>query len=238
MAEILSLFSFGPGGWGDELAAGVLVTIELAVATLPFGLALGFAVALAKRSDRRALNWLGNLFTTVFRGLPELLTIFIVYFGSQLLAQKIVSLFSDSTVTFPGFIAGFVALGIVFAAYASEVFVGALGNIKRGQYEAASALGLSRFTTIVFVILPQFVRLALPGIANLWLILLKDTSLVSVIAFDDLMRQTYIAVGATKQPFPFYLVACLIYLCLSIISSFGIGAIERWSERGLHRRAA
>jgi polar amino acid transport system permease protein len=239
VADTLSLFSFGPGGWGDELAAGVLVTVELALATLPFGLALGFIVALAKRSDSPILYWLGNLFTTVFRGLPELLTIFIVYFGSQLLAQKVVSLFSaDATVAVPGFVAGFTALGLVFAAYASEVFVGALGNIRKGQYEAAYALGLSRYATVVFVILPQFVRLALPGIANLWLILLKDTSLVSVIAFDDLMRQTYIAVGATKQPFPFYLVACLIYLCLSIISSFGITAIERWSERGLHRRAA
>ena len=88
---------------------------------------------------------------------------------------------------------------------------------------------------ILLVIFPQFVRLALPGIANLWLVLLKDTSLVSVIAIDDLMRMTYVAVGATKQPFPLYLTALLLYLAMSIVSSFGILAIERWSERGVRR---
>ena len=87
------------------------------------------------------------------------------------------------------------------------------------------------------VVLPQLVRLALPGLANLWLALLKDTSLVSVIALNDILRQTSVAVGATKQPFFFYLVACLLYLILSIISSFGIAGIERWSERGMRRAA-
>ena len=130
------------------------------------------------------------------------------------------------------------ALGIVFAAYASEVFLGAFQNLKRGQFEAARALALPRYPTVVIVILPQFLRMALPGLANLWLILLKDTSLISVIALDDLMRQTYIArrrpVALPVRP----LAACLIYLLMSIVSSFGIGAIERWSERGLQRRAA
>lgn len=237
MGETLALFSFGPDGWGDELLAGAWLTIQLALATLPFGLALGLLVAFAKRSDRAVIRALGNLFTTVFRGLPELLTIFIVYFGTQLLVQKFVDLFSDAKVSVPGFLSGFVALGIVFAAYSSEVFIGAFRNIKRGQYEAAHALALSRGVTLLLVILPQVIRIALPGLANLWLILLKDTSLVSVIAIQDLMRSAYIAVGATKQPFPFYLAACLIYLCMSIVSSFGISAIERWSERGVRRPA-
>ena len=129
----------------------------------------------------------------------------------------------------------FVALGLVFSAYASEVFLGALRAIGRGQYEAAHALGLRPLPTLRLVILPQLVRLALPGIANLWLVLLKDTSLVSVIALSDLLRETQVAVGATKQPFFFFLVACLVYLGMSIISSFGIIAIERWSERGTRR---
>jgi polar amino acid transport system permease protein len=94
----------------------------------------------------------------------------------------------------------------------------------------------ARCRRCALVILPQLLRLALPGLANLWLVLLKDTSLVSVIALNDLLRMTNVAVGATKQPFLFYLVACLIYLVMSIISSFGIHGIERWSERG-HVRA-
>jgi polar amino acid transport system permease protein len=230
--ELLGLFSFGPNGWGDELASGALLTLQLAIATVPFGLIVGFLVALARRSESRLARGAGNVFATVFRGLPELLTIFIVYYGGQLLLQQIVALFSDAQVTISSFLAGVVALGLVFSAYASEVFLGAFRGIPQGQYDAAHALGLQRFPMVYRVILPQFARLALPGIANLWLNLLKDTALVSVIALNDLMRQTYVAVGATKQPFTFYLAACLIYLAMSIASSFGIGAIERWSERG------
>jgi len=233
--DLLRLLSFGPDGWGDELLQGTWLTIRLALATVPFGLALGFLVALAKRSPNRYLRAFGNAYTTVFRGLPELLTIFIVYFGGQIALQRIIGLFSDATVEVNGFIAGMVALGVVFSAYASEVFLGAFNNITRGQYEAAYALGLRPATTLRLVIIPQLVRLALPGLANLWLILLKDTSLVSVIALDDLLRKTGLAVRVTKEPFLFFGVACLIYLALSMISSIGIVAIERWANRGLRR---
>ncbi|MFI5410430.1 ABC transporter permease [Kaistia sp. UC242_56] len=233
--DLLRLLSFGPDGWGDELLQGTWLTIRLALATVPFGLALGFLVALAKRSPNRYLRAFGNAYTTVFRGLPELLTIFIVYFGGQIALQRIVGLFSGATVEVNGFIAGMIALGVVFSAYASEVFLGAFNNITRGQYEAAYALGLRPATTLRLVIIPQLVRLALPGLANLWLILLKDTSLVSVIALDDLLRKTGLAVRVTKEPFLFFGVACLIYLALSMISSIGIVAIERWANRGLRR---
>ena len=233
MVNWLSLLQFGPDGWGDELATGAWLTIRLALTTLPFGIALGLLVAAAKGSRNRVLGAAGNAFTTVFRGLPELLTIFLVYYGGQILLQRLVNVISDTQVTVSGFVAGFVALGLVFAAYSSEVFLGASRAIPRGLYDAAAALGMRRGATLYKVILPQFVRLALPGIANLWLVLLKDTALVSVIALDDLMRMTSIAVGATKQPFPLYLTALLIYLAMSIVSSLGIVRIERWSERGV-----
>jgi polar amino acid transport system permease protein len=235
LLDLLRLLSFGPEGWGDEIAAGAWLTIRLALATLPFGLAAGFLVALARRSESRWLQAPGNAFATIFRGLPELLTLFIVYYGGQILIQTIVRLFFDTYVEVSAFAAGFVALGLVFAAYASEVFLSAFRGIGRGQYEAAQVLGLRAAPTYRLVILPQLLRLALPGLANLWLVLLKDTSLVSVIALNDLLRATSVAVGATKQPFPFYLTACLIYLAMSIVSSIGIIAIERWSERGLGR---
>jgi len=231
--QVLDLLSFGPGGWGDELAAGTWLTIRLALATLPFGIAVGFLVALARNSHNRWLVIAGNTFTTIFRGLPELLTLFIVYYGGQILIQKIVGLFTDGYVEVNAFVAGLTALGLVFAAYASEVFLGAFHGIGRGQYEAAHALGLRPFATMRLVILPQLLRLALPGLANLWLVLLKDTALVSVIALEDLMRKANLAVVTTKEPFLFYLVVCLIYLALSVVSSIGIHRIERWSDRGL-----
>lgn len=237
MAELVALLSFGPEGWGDELAVGTWLTIRLALSTLPFGLALGFLIALARRSGKPLLRGFGQIFTTIFRGLPELLTLFIVYYGGQMALQWAVQLFSDTYVEVSAFLAGMVALGLVFAAFASEIFLAAFRGIGHGQFEAAQALGLPRFATMRFVILPQLIRLALPGLANLWLILLKDTALVSVIALNDLLRMTQVAVGATKEPFFFFLIACLIYLTLSIISSVGIIAIERWAEKGESRVA-
>lgn len=236
MSELFGLLSFGPGGWGDELVAGTWLTIRLAVATLPFGLALGFLIALAKNSREPTLALAANLYTTLFRGLPELLTLLIIYYGGQALVQQIVGLFSDDYyLELSGFVAGMIALGLVFSAFASEVFLSAFRGIPDGQYEGAQALGLTRFQTMRLVIIPQLIRLALPGLSNLWLILLKETALVSIIALDDLLRTTNVIVGNTKEPFFFYFVACMIYLVLSIISSVGIGQIDAWTRRGEKR---
>jgi len=232
MTDLFKLLEFGPEGWGDEIAAGAWLTIRLAVATVPFGLIIGFLVALARNSDNRPLQIAGNTFTTIFRGLPELLTLFIIYYGGQILLQKLVGLFTDTYVEVNSFVAGMVALGLVFAAFSGEVFLSALRAVSKGQREGGLALGLTRFQTLWLIVFPQLWRYALPGIANLWLVLLKDTSLVSVIALNDLLRMTNVVVGATKEPFFFYAVACAIYLLFSIISSFGITWIERRSARG------
>src|SRR4051794_24615873 len=122
MADLLKLLAIGPTGWGDEILQGAWLTIRLALATLPVGLALGFLVALAKRSASPLLRNLAEAFSTIFRGLPELLMIFIIYFGGQILVQKLVHLFSDVTVEANGFIAGVFALGLIQAAYSSEAF--------------------------------------------------------------------------------------------------------------------
>lgn len=232
MDELFALLRFGPEGWGDELATGVWLTIRLALATLPLGLVIGFLLALAKNSDEPLLRSAANIYTTIFRGVPELLTLFIVYYGGQIVVGQIIALFTDTYVEISGFVAGMVALGLVFSAFASEVFLGALRGIGKGQYEAGEALGLTRFKTMRLIIAPQLIRLALPGLSNLWLVLLKDTALVSVIALDDLLRKTNIAVGATKEPFFFYFVACMIYLVMSMISSVGIGRINTWAQKG------
>ncbi|MCC6203652.1 MAG: ABC transporter permease subunit, partial [Hyphomicrobiales bacterium] len=162
------------------------------------------------------------------RGLPELLTLFLVYFGVQIGLQSAVRLvMPDATVEVNSFVSGMVALGVVFSSYASEVFLSAFRAIPRGQYEGGYAVGLSGGQTMRLVILPQLVRIALPGLANLWLILLKDTALVSAIGLSDILRQTNIASRVSKEAFLFYGLACLIYLVLAIISSVGINAIER-----------
>lgn len=228
--EVWTLIGFGPAGWGDEIAAGVLVTISLALATLPFGLLLGFLIALAKQSPEPAMRLAGNIYTTIFRGLPELLTLFLVYYGAQIGIQQIARMIDPELyVEFNSFVAGMIALGVVFSSYASEVFLSAFRAIPVGQYEGGFAIGLTRFQTMRLVILPQLVRIALPGLANLWLILLKDTALVSVIGLSDILRQTGIAARVSKEAFLFFGIACLLYLTLAMLSSFAFGAIERWS---------
>src|SRR5690606_1082919 len=185
-----------------------------------------------KQSEEPSLRLASNIYTTLFRGLPELLTLFLVYYGAQIGVRRVALLFGAETgIEINSFVAGMVALGVVFSSYASEVFLSAFRAIPRGQYEGGYAIGLTRWQTMRLVILPQLVRIALPGLGNLWLILLKDTSLVSVIGLSDIIRQTSIAARVTKQAFLFFGVACLLYVVLAILSSFAFAAIERWAGR-------
>lgn len=230
MDAVLTLVSFGPEGWGDDIARGMLVTLSLALATLPLGLAAGFLVALGKLSPEPSLRLAANIYTTIFRGLPELLTLFLVYFGAQIGLQHLVRLVDPAAhVEISSFVAGMVALGVVFSSYASEVFLSAFRAIPHGQYEGGYAIGLTRMQTMRLVILPQLVRIALPGLANLWLVLLKDTALVSVIGLSDIIRQAGVAARVTKEAFLFFGIACLLYLVLAVASSVAFRAIERWT---------
>jgi polar amino acid transport system permease protein len=145
--------SCGASGWGDEIAFGVKVTVTLAIATLPIGLLLGFLIALAAQSEDKLLRGAVGIYTTIFRGLPELLTLFIVYYGLQLLIQSILGWMGiEQRLEINAFLAGMIALAVVFSSYASEVLLSAFRAIPRGQYEAGDALGLHRSRTMVLVI--------------------------------------------------------------------------------------
>jgi len=234
MDKILIMLSWGDRGWLDELASGAAVTISLALATLPFGLALGLIVALAARSSHVVPRAVATVYATVFRGVPELLTLYIVYFGLQIGLQRAwKGLGFSGSIEMPAFVAGMCALGLVLAAFSSEVWVGALNAVPKGQREGAYALGLTRGQTFRFVVFPQLMRVALPGLGNNWMVLLKETSLISVIALPDLMFWTGRANVVTKEPFLFFGVACLIYLAFSLVSASGIAMLERRANRGL-----
>ena len=158
----------------------------------------------------------------------SLLLVLIIYFGATELIERL----TGSYVEVNAFAAGVAALSIAFGAYATEVFRSALLEIPKGQREAAVALGMRRWDTFRRIVLPQLWRIALPGLGNLFLVLLKDTALVSVVGLEDLMRQAYVAAGFTKLPFTFYMAAAGIYLVLTIISMQVIQRLERWANRG------
>lgn len=237
MEKYLTLLSFGDQGWSDEIAWGVLVTVSLALATLPLGLFIGFMIALGKQSKEWTVRTAADIYTTIFRGLPELLTLFIVYYGLQIGIQLVLKLIGfEGTVEINSFVAGAVSLALVFSSYASEVFLSAFRAIPKGQYEGGYALGLRPGTVMRMVILPQLIRIALPGLGNLWMILLKDTALVSAIGLTDILRQTGIAARVTKEAFLYFGIAFLLYLVLALISSIALNRIEAYGKRGEQAR--
>jgi polar amino acid transport system permease protein len=228
MPTVWTLLSWGPEGWLDDIFYGVFITVSLAIATLPLGLVIGFFVALAKQSEEPTLRIAGNIYTTIFRGLPELLTLFLVYYGVQIGLQRLFRLIDPTaSVEVNSFVSGMVALGVVLSSYASEVFLSAFRAIPRGQYEGGYSIGLSGFQTMRLIVLPQLIRIALPGLTNLWLVLLLNTALVSAIGLSDILRQAGIAARVTREPFVFFGLATLLYLTLAVVSSLGVRQIER-----------
>lgn len=231
--EMLSLLSFSSTGWGTQLAAGASLTIRLALTTLPVGLLFGLFLALLTESGYRPAARAAVFVATVFRALPELLTLFIIYFGGQIVVQAVIdTLLPGRTMQIDGFAAGLVALALVFGAFASEIFVAGLRAVPKGQTEAAASLGFGSVATFLLVIAPQLWRFALPGLGNLWFMLLKDTALVSAVSLSELMRQTNLAVATTKQPLFFYAITCGIYLVMSLLSGRFLALLERWANRG------
>lgn len=232
MNELTALLAYGDAGWGDEIVSGIVITVTLALATLPLGLVAGLVMALAKRSEDPGLQLSANIYTTIFRGLPELLTLFLVYYGGQSVLNALTGASGLPALTISSFVAGMLALGLVFSAYASEVFLSAFQAIPAGQAEAGRSLGLHRLAIFYRITFPQLMRHALPGLTNCWQNLLKDTALVSVIGLADILRQTGVAARVTREPFLFFGLACVIFLVLTFVSNIGVGRIERWTRRG------
>jgi polar amino acid transport system permease protein len=225
-------------GFGPALAAGVLMTVQLALSALCLGLILGLLGALAKTSPYRALNWLGGAYSTLVRGIPELLWVLLIYFGTVNVMRVIGEALGMPSLELSAFSAGVIALGLCFGAYATEVFRGAILSIPKGHREAGLALGMSRSRIFIKLIMPQMWRIALPGLGNLFMILMKDTALVSVIGLEEIMRHSQIAVTSTKQPFTFYMVAAFMYLGLTVVAMIGMHFLEQRAARGFARSAS
>ncbi|KIH86075.1 ABC transporter permease [Pseudomonas batumici] len=222
-------------GFGPALAAGALMTVKLALCALCLGLVLGLLGALAKTSPYKPLQWLGSTYSTLVRGVPELLWVLLMYYGTVNLMSALGEAFGNPELALNPFAAGVIALGLCFGAYATEVFRGAILAIPKGHREAGVALGMSKVRIFTRLIMPQMWRIALPGLGNLFMILMKDTALVSVISLEEIMRQAQNAVLFSKLPFTFYLVAAFMYLGLTILAMTGMHLLEKRAARGFVR---
>lgn len=213
--------------------SATLMTLGLAVCSLIVGLLFSLFFVVLEMSKPVYIRKPTSVFVSLLRGLPEIVVVLLIYFGSSELIEKITGVY----VEFSAFSCGVFALSLIFAAYASQSLRGAIQAIPLGQWESGAALGLSRPYTFLRIIMPQVWRYALPGLSNQWLVLLKDTALVSLIGVNDLMRQTELINTTTHQPFTWYSLAALIYLCITLISQVFIRKLEvRFTrfERGLN----
>jgi His/Glu/Gln/Arg/opine family amino acid ABC transporter permease subunit len=201
-------------GFFYQLGAGAWITIQLSLSALLLGLCFGLLGALAESSKLTPLRHIAIAIISVLRGLPELVVIFFVYFGGTLFLTYLVGRY----VNVSSFIAGVFALALLFGAYASQTFRGAFLAIPKGQIEAGKGLGFTAGQLFFRIQLPQIWRYALPGLGNLWLVLLKDTALISLIGLSDLMRAAQTAASTTQKPFTFYLGAAVFYLIMTSVS--------------------
>ncbi len=223
-------------GYGWMLWQGLELTILVGLGAMAVALALGLIGAWGKLSRARAGRWAAGTYTTVIRGVPELLLILLVYYGVPTLIQDIAEGAGyEIIVDLNPFVAGVVTIGFIYGAFATEVFRGAFLAVPRGQIEAARAIGMSRALTFRRIVLPQMWRFALPGLGNVWMVLIKATALISVIQLPELMRNAQIAMGATKLPFTFFFVASLFYLGITIVSMVVQRRAEAWANRGVRR---
>ena len=202
------------------MLTAALMTLGLAVYSLVLGLFLGMLFAVLEAN--RFVGKPTTVLVALLRGLPEILVVLLVYFGSS----ELVELLTGEYVEFGAFGCGVFALSLIFAAYASQTLRGAIQAIAKGQWESGTALGLSKGYTFLRIIMPQVWRHALPGLSNQWLVLLKDTALISLIGVDDLMRQAQLINTNTHQPFTWYGIAALIYLLVTLVSQLGIRKLE------------
>ncbi|WP_429219217.1 arginine ABC transporter permease ArtQ [Aeromonas veronii] len=203
------------------------MTLGLALASLVGGMVLALAFSAAELSKKRALVWPVATLTTLIRGLPELLVVLFIYFGST----QVLFLITGEYVEFSPFACGVLALSLLFASYATQTLRAALNAVPSGQRLAALALGLSKSHIFLRIVLPQAWRHALPGLGNQWLVLLKDTALVSLIGVNEMMRQAQMASASTYEPFTWYAAAALIYLAISLVSEYGLGLAARYTRR-------
>lgn len=200
-----------------------LMTLGLAVCSLLVGMLLSVVFVSLETSKWAALRKTTTVFLALLRGLPEILVVFLIYFGAPEVLEMITGLFIELS----AFGSGVTALSLIFASYASQSLRGAIQAIPIGQWESGAALGLSRGYTFIHIVMPQVWRHALPGLSNQWLVLLKDTALVSLIGVHDLMRQTELVNTRTHEPFTWYGFAALIYLAITLISQFFIRRLEQ-----------
>lgn len=226
-------------GYYLSILQGALLTVGVSLAALGVAILLGLMGAAAKLSGRPVLVAVATVYTTVIRGVPELVLMLLIFYGGTIgLNHLMESLGSRETVDINPFLAGVITIGFIYGAYMTETFRGAILSIPKGQMEAAWAFGMGRVRTFWRITLPQMVRYALPGFTNNWLVLIKATALVSLIGLQDMTYLAKQASAASREPFTFFVFVAVLFLLYTSASLWVLRRVERRYSLGVTRAEA
>jgi arginine/ornithine transport system permease protein len=215
-------------GYGSTILDGAWLTVQLALLSMAVAIALGLLGAAFRLSPMKWLALMGETYATVIRGIPDLVLILLIFYGGQDLVNRIAPLVGyDDYIDINPFVAGVGTLGFIYGAYLSETFRGAFMAIPKGQGEAGLAYGMSQLRVFFRILVPQMIRLAIPGVTNNWLVLVKATALISLVGLQDMMARAKSAGDATREPFTYILLAAAIYLALTSVSLLVLRYLER-----------
>ena len=216
-------------GFSEVILKGAVVTLELAITSVLLAVIIGLVGAGAKLSRSKPLALVFELYTTLIRGIPDLVLILLIFYGGQDLVNRIaMALGSTDYIDINPFVAGVCTMGFIFGAYLSETFRGAFMAIPKGQAEAGAAYGMSGMQVFFRILVPQMIRLAIPGFTNNWLVLIKATALVSLISLHDMTYMAKQASAATREPFIFLMFAAALYL---VFTSISLSVLKRINAR-------
>ncbi|WP_202303141.1 histidine ABC transporter permease HisQ [Dryocola clanedunensis] len=222
-------------GFSEVIFKGALVTLELALSSVVLSVVIGLAGAGAKLSKSRPLALLFEGYTTLIRGVPDLVLMLLIFYGLQMLLNSITDALGVGQFDIDPMVAGIITLGFIYGAYFTETFRGAFLAVPGGHIEAATAFGFTRSQTFRRILFPAMMRYALPGIGNNWQVILKATALVSLLGLEDVVKATQLAGKSTWQPFYFAIVAGIIYLVFTTLSNGVLLWLERRYSVGVKR---
>lgn len=222
-------------GYWPAILGGLVLTLQVSALSLAIACVFGMVGAAAKLSGSKAARWTADIYTTLIRGMPELVLMLLIFYGGQIAINRVADSQGWGYIDIPPFMAGVLTIGFIFGAYLTETFRGAILAVPRGQAEAGAAFAMSRVMVMRRIVLPQMVRHAIPGFANNWLIMIKASALVSIIGLDDMIHRAGLAAATTRAPFTFYMAVALIYLTLTSVSIFVLSRLEARYSLGVKK---
>ena len=221
-------------GYGAVILDGAWLTLQLALSSMALAIVLGLIGVALRLSPVRWLAWLGDVYSTVVRGIPDLVLILLIFYGGQDVINRVAPLVGyDDYIDINPMVAGIGTLGFIFGAYLSETFRGAFLGIPKGQAEAGAAYGMSARQVFFRIMVPQMVRLAIPGFTNNWLVLTKAAALISIVGLQDMMFKAKQAADATREPFTFFLAVAGLYLVITSVSLLALKRLEKRYSVGI-----